>query len=205
MAAVDPFELLGVPPGTAPEELAAAYRRQAKRWHPDRGGGEAAARRMAEINAAYDLLRDGGWRSALAEATARRREERAPRRRRAKGSWLSADVREAMGGELLAALRDGEDVRLVTPAATWASPTAVLAVTDQRLLWLNDDAIGQRVQSVPFREVDEIALAARRLRRHVAAVRVRTVRNRRLTFSELRPATAQDIVRRVTEARRSAA
>ena len=205
MAGVDPFAVLGVQPGAAPEELAAAYRRQAKRWHPDRGGGDSAARRMAEINAAYDLVRDGGWRSALAEATARRKAERAPRRARPKGSWLPAGIREAMGGELLAALRDGEAVRLVTPAATWASPTTVLAVTDQRLLWLNDDAIGQRVQSVPFREVDEIGLAPRRLRRHVAAVRVRTVRNRRHTFSELRPAVAQDIVRRVTEARRSAA
>ena len=38
-------------------EVGAAYREQAKRWHPDRGGGAQAERRMAEINVAYDLLR----------------------------------------------------------------------------------------------------------------------------------------------------
>ena len=52
--------------------MAAAYRSQAKRWHPDRGGGEEAARRMAEINAAYDLLRAGA-------AQAARRPEPTPR------------------------------------------------------------------------------------------------------------------------------
>jgi curved DNA-binding protein CbpA len=31
---MDPFATLGVTPGAAPDELAAAYRRAAKRWHP---------------------------------------------------------------------------------------------------------------------------------------------------------------------------
>ena len=59
MACVDPHAILGVPEGVDERELTAAYRAQAKLWHPDRGGGEEAARRMAEINAAYDLLRAG--------------------------------------------------------------------------------------------------------------------------------------------------
>ena len=103
-----------------------------------------------------------------------------------------------MGGELLAALKDGEDVRLVTPASTWASPTTVLAVTDERLIWLQDDAIADRVQSVPLRAVTEIAVARKRFRRHAAAIRLKTVGGRRHTFAELRPSMAEDIVRRVS-------
>ena len=53
----DPFAVLGVPPSASAEEVAAAYRRLAKRWHPDRSPDRAAEGRMAEINAAYDLLR----------------------------------------------------------------------------------------------------------------------------------------------------
>ncbi len=204
---MDPFAVLGVDPGAPPDVLTAAYRRAAKRWHPDRGGGEAAAKRMAEINAAYDLLRDGGWRTAMAasmQASAARAAPAAPRPR-PKGAWLSADMRQALGGELIAKLQDGEDVRLVTPASTWASPTTVLAVTDRRLIWLLDDTIGERVQSIAFRDIAELEVTQRRLRRHVASVRIRTRQGRRHTFAELRPATAVDIARRVGRARSDAA
>ena len=40
---MDPHSILGVPEGVDESELTAAYRAQAKRWHPDRGGGEEAA------------------------------------------------------------------------------------------------------------------------------------------------------------------
>lgn len=199
---MDPFDTLGVTPGAAPEELAAAYRRAAKRWHPDRGGGPDAERRMSEINAAYDLLRDGGWRAALAEATARRdRRAPGPARRRPRGSWLPERIRLALGGELIAALKEDEEVVLVTPTATWASPTAILAVTDRRLLWLLDDAIGQRTHSLPFAAIERLDVTSRRLRRDRAAIRIRSTLGRRHTFAELRPETAADIVRRIESAR----
>jgi hypothetical protein len=57
--AVDPFAILGVQPGASRDEVQAAYRRAAKRWHPDRDASPAAARRMAEVNAAWEALRDG--------------------------------------------------------------------------------------------------------------------------------------------------
>jgi curved DNA-binding protein CbpA len=65
MEGVDPLDVLGVKPGAAPEEVTAAYRSLAKRWHPDRAAGDRARskeaeRRMAEINAAYAALREGG-------------------------------------------------------------------------------------------------------------------------------------------------
>ena len=123
----EPHAVLGVAHDAPPDELAAAYRDLAKRWHPDRGGGAEAERRMAEINAAYDLLRDGGWRSAqVAAAAPSAKSAQATPRRRPRGSWLSESIRKALGGELIAALKDGEDVVLVASAATWASPQTIL-------------------------------------------------------------------------------
>ncbi len=68
---MEPLGVLGLPPTATPQEIAAAYRRLAKEWHPDRGGGPDAERRMAEINAAYDLLHAAD--SALYEGKRRRR------------------------------------------------------------------------------------------------------------------------------------
>lgn len=190
---VDPHSILGVANGADERELAAAYRSQAKRWHPDRGGGEEAARRMAEINAAYDLLRAG----AAHDAAPVRRAPRPGVRRG--GSWLPDAVRRALGPELIEALRERESVRLVTPASTWASPRAVLAVTERRLLWLLDDAPVARVRSVPFRDVAAVSLREHRLRRHAATLSLRTTGGRRVSFAGLRPHTAAAIERHVRE------
>ena len=190
---MDPYALLGVAHGAGLPELTAAYRSQAKRWHPDRGGGEEAARRMAEINAAYDLLRAG-----IAHETAHRRAPRpAPRRR---GAWLPDAVRRALGPELVEALRDRESVRLVTPASTWASPRAVLAVTERRLLWLLDDAPVARVRSLAFRDIAAVSLRVHRLRRHAATLSLRTTGGRRHSFADLRPHTASAIEHHVLAA-----
>ena len=55
---MDPLATLGLGRSAGPEEVAAAYRALAKRWHPDvAGSGAQAARRMADVNAAYALLR----------------------------------------------------------------------------------------------------------------------------------------------------
>ena len=172
--------------------MALAYRAQAKRWHPDRGGGEEAARRMAEINAAYDLLR-------AEAAQAARPADRPARRRSARGSWLSEPVRRALGPELLNALSDREAVRFVTPASTWASPHAVLTVTDRRLLWLLDDAPVARVRALAFRDVAAVALRVRRPRRRAATLVVRTTAGRRHSFADLRPQTAAAIERHLRD------
>ena len=106
----------------ASTEIAAAYREAAKRWHPDRGAGRRRERRMAEINAAYDLVRAAAQHEARGRggpAAARRR--RPPRR--GKGGWLIAPLRLALGPELLDTLdrRRGRaarhaDVHLGSPA-----------------------------------------------------------------------------------------
>lgn len=176
---MDPFVILGVAPDAAPRELAAAYRELAKRWHPDRGGGEEAERRMAEINVAYDLLRAGEQQAEGVPAAARSR--------------VADPVRRALGPELLDALDDGEQVRLVCPASTWASARAILAVTERRLLWLLDDAPVARVRMLAFRDVAEISHELRRPRRRTATLTVRSLGGRRFSFTGLRPHTAATI------------
>jgi len=191
MLGVDPYAVLGLVPGAGVRDVAAAYREQAKRWHPDRGGGEEADRRMAEINAAYDLLRAQALHPAPAPVAG------APAPAPARGGWLSDHVRRALGPELLGALGHGEAVRLVTPASTWASPRTVLAVTDRRLLWLLDDAPVARVRSLPLRDVAVVSLRVHRPRRRSATLGLRTVAGRRHSFAELRPHTAAVIERQL--------
>ena len=55
----DPYAVLGLSPGASDEEVKKAYRALAKKYHPDRNpGDEAAARKMQEINAAYEQIKD---------------------------------------------------------------------------------------------------------------------------------------------------
>jgi hypothetical protein len=195
----DPYAILGVDPGTPPDQLTAAYREQAKRWHPDRNGDAASVAKMAEVNAAYDLLRAGGF--SAPPRTAKPARGSAPAAVRGRGAWLAPAIRRALGRELLEALEDGEDVVYVTPTATWASARALLVVTDRRLLWLLDDVVMKRVDSLRFSRIASLDHHLRRPRRRVAILRVETNDGRRLTFSELRPQAAEAIVRRVGEAR----
>ena len=189
---MDPYAVLGVRPGSPEREIAAAYREQAKRWHPDRARSEEAQRRMAEVNAAYDLVRA----AAQHDVAPKRSGEPAPAPRTGKGSWLIPPLRLALGPELLDALGEGEAVRLVTPTSTWASPRAILAVTERRLLWLLDDAPVARVHSLAFRNIAEIA---HKVRRKHALLTVRTLAGRRHVFHDLRPHTAATIERHVLE------
>lgn len=55
----DPYKVLGVSPNASDEEIKAAYRALAKKYHPDLNPGDAeAARRMNEVNAAYDQIKN---------------------------------------------------------------------------------------------------------------------------------------------------
>jgi curved DNA-binding protein CbpA len=55
---VDPYRVLQVAPTAEQEVVNAAFRVLAKKYHPDRDKTRAAARRMAELNAAWALVRD---------------------------------------------------------------------------------------------------------------------------------------------------
>lgn len=59
MSSGDPYEILGVKRDVSPEELQKAYRRLAKKLHPDLNPGDKDAEaRFKDITAAYDLLGD---------------------------------------------------------------------------------------------------------------------------------------------------
>jgi DnaJ-domain-containing protein 1 len=60
------LEVLGLGAGASPVEIAAAYKRMARTYHPDKVANEPlevreeSERRMKEINAAYSLLKRRG-------------------------------------------------------------------------------------------------------------------------------------------------
>lgn len=59
MSSVNPYEVLGVKRDASDKEIQKAYRRLAKKLHPDLNpGNQQAERQFKEVTAAYDLLSD---------------------------------------------------------------------------------------------------------------------------------------------------
>jgi len=192
---MDPHAVLGLDAGATVDEAADAYKRLAKRWHPDVAGAEGAPK-MTELNVAYELLR-ASQRPAAAGVT---RHTAPSGGRAAQGEWLPEAIRHALGPELLSVLEPDERIDVVTPAATWASPSTLLAVTDRRLLWVLDDAVSNRVRFLRFRDVAHAEQGPMWPRRSRSQLRVQPRYGRRKwTFSDLRPATAVAIAGLVRE------
>lgn len=60
MAETNPYKVLGLEDGASKDEVTRAYRKLAKKYHPDLNpGDEEAAKKMAEVNAAYDSIQNG--------------------------------------------------------------------------------------------------------------------------------------------------
>jgi curved DNA-binding protein CbpA len=160
--------------------VTAAYRRMAKRYHPDQAGSDGEV--IRDVNAAYAMLRDGLTARAPGRAAARRR---AAQPRRGAGWWLAPVQRRTLGDELLRALAPMEEVRLVASAATWDAHDVRLVLTDRRLVWLRDDALGDRVRSLALGQLEEVR-SRRGRRSRTGELRLRTRDGGRLSFAELR-------------------
>ena len=54
----DPYKVLGVSPDASDEEIKSAYRKLAKKYHPDLNpGDQEAAKKMQQVNAAYEPIK----------------------------------------------------------------------------------------------------------------------------------------------------
>src|SRR5690606_35096568 len=68
----DPYVILGVPPNASAEDVKAAYRRAARRLHPDVNRAPGAAVQFQDITVAHDLLTDSERRRKYDESVQKR-------------------------------------------------------------------------------------------------------------------------------------
>ncbi|MFH1809872.1 MAG: J domain-containing protein [Pseudomonadota bacterium] len=111
--AKDLYVTLGVSRGASPEEIKRAYRKLAKKYHPDATGGEAASsERFKEVSAAFEVLGDADRRALYNEfgddalrpnfdaekARAYQKWARSAGSRRGAGAWQSGEGGDGFGG-----------------------------------------------------------------------------------------------------------
>lgn len=64
MNKADYYQILGVPKNASDQQIKAAYRKLALKWHPDKNESKEAEKRFKEINQAYEVLSNQEKRAA---------------------------------------------------------------------------------------------------------------------------------------------
>ncbi|MDQ2965012.1 MAG: DnaJ domain-containing protein, partial [Chloroflexota bacterium] len=85
MPELDPYKTLQVDPEADPEVIQAAYRRLARKYHPDVMPGPDAAAKMVAINSAWSVLENPESRAAHDRERAARAVRETRERRRTTG------------------------------------------------------------------------------------------------------------------------
>lgn len=61
----DPYKVLGIKSGASKDEAKKAWKKLAQEWHPDKNqGSKEAEEKFKEINAAYDIIKEGKFRGS---------------------------------------------------------------------------------------------------------------------------------------------
>jgi curved DNA-binding protein CbpA len=94
---IDAYKILQVDAEAEDEVIQAAYRRLARKYHPDLAAGPDAAARMAAINAAWALIGEPGARAAYDRARAEAGPVTSAGSRPSTSSGVSSEARSAAG------------------------------------------------------------------------------------------------------------
>jgi len=116
----DPYDVLGVSKSASAAEIKSAFRRQAKKLHPDANKHDPrAAARFAELNAAYEILGEAARSTPRASRVSRASKVSAPGAARAAASAGEAVLKRSASGA----------TAFNTPAAAPAADLAASAVS----------------------------------------------------------------------------
>ena len=108
------YELLGVSEDASQKEIKKAYRKKAKKYHPDSNGDEADEEKFKKINKAYDVLSDEDKREKYDRFGKQGVEGRAQRGQRQAASNFQDLFEEIFGGGGSRRQSRGQDMKINT-------------------------------------------------------------------------------------------
>jgi curved DNA-binding protein CbpA len=145
----DYYEALGVEPGAGEAEIKAAYRRLARKYHPDVSKEAGAEERFKSVNEAYEVLRDKdkraqydqlrarGYRPARTSVRRRTSAISAARRQSLRRAAVSASSRAsaATASPTSSNRCSAAAARVRAAVRAWRGPAAAIRAPSWRFRW----------------------------------------------------------------------